>query len=243
MPRNAPLLAAPPPARPPSQRRRDGARRHGGIPRLSRPARTGSRYSGRTGRPGARDWRNLLVSFVHSVVAGAWAVVGVWIMPEMFADLVHTTPSSGHLLLCFSGGKGGCPELKSHVNAVSGLCSGIFRNRFVAAGLVLLLVEVSNIFLTVRMLLRLGNLPFHTLYRINKYLNVTFYFVFRVAPQAYLTWYFFRFVEMEGQGAYLMVHLVLLDAMIMSYCLRLLRSDFCVNSQRRDPGEEKFLMD
>ncbi|XP_044286508.1 TLC domain-containing protein 1, partial [Varanus komodoensis] len=203
-------------------------------------------------------WRNLLVSFVHSVVAGAWAVVGVWIMPEMFADLVHTTPSSGHLLLCFSGGyfihdsldiilshqsRASWEYLVHHIMAVSGLCSGIFRNRFVAAGLVLLLVEVSNIFLTVRMLLRLGNLPFHTLYRINKYLNVTFYFVFRVAPQAYLTWYFFRFVEMEGQGAYLMVHLVLLDAMIMSYCLRLLRSDFCVNSQRRDPGEEKFLMD
>ncbi|XP_063002453.1 TLC domain-containing protein 1 [Elgaria multicarinata webbii] len=204
-------------------------------------------------------WRNLLVSFVHSVVAGLWAVLGVWQMPGAFGDLVHVTSPSGHLLLCFSAGyfihdsldiilcrqsSASWEYLVHHAMAVSGLFSGILLNRFVAAGLVSLFVEVSNIFLTLRMMMRLGNLPFHTLYQVNKYINMVVYFLFRLAPQAYLTWYFIRFVEMRGQGAFLMVNLVMLDGMIIVYFSRLLRSDFCPDARKQGPdSEKKFLID
>ncbi|CAI5794655.1 domain-containing 1 [Podarcis lilfordi] len=202
-------------------------------------------------------WRNLLVSFVHSVVAGIWAVVGVWKMPGAFADLINSTSRSGHLLLCVSAGyfihdsldiivcrqsRASWEYLVHHAMAIMGLFSGILLNRFVAAGLVTLFVEVSNIFLTLRMMMRLGHLPFPTLYLVNKYVNVVVYFLFRLAPQAYLTWYFVRFVEMRGQGAFLMVNLVLLDGMILIYFSRLMRSDFCPGA--RDPdSEKKFLTD
>ncbi|KAL7976091.1 hypothetical protein Chor_009769 [Crotalus horridus] len=49
-------------------------------------------------------WRNLLVSFAHSVVAGLWAVVGMCQLPGALDDLVQTTSPSAHLLLCFSTG-------------------------------------------------------------------------------------------------------------------------------------------
>lgn len=122
--------------------------------------------------------------------------------------------------------------------------SGILLNRFVGAGLISLFVEVSNIFLTIRMMMRLGNLPFPTLYQVNKYANLVMYFFFRLAPQAYLSWYFARFVEARGQGAFLMFNLVLLDAMILVYFSRLLRSDFCPGVRQRGPdNEKKFLID
>ncbi|XP_077167243.1 TLC domain-containing protein 1 [Paroedura picta] len=204
-------------------------------------------------------WRNLLVSFVHSIVAGIWAVAGVWQKPEIFSDIIDTAPPSGRLLLCFSSGyfihdsldiilcrqsRASWEYLVHHAMAVSGLLSGILLNRFVGAGLISLFVEVSNIFLTIRMMMRLGNLPFPTLYQVNKYANLVVYFVFRLAPQAYLSWYFARFVEVRGQGAFLMFNLVLLDAMILMYFSRLLRSDFCPGTRQEGPdSEKKFLID
>uniref|UniRef100_A0A8C6X1U9 TLC domain-containing protein n=1 Tax=Naja naja TaxID=35670 RepID=A0A8C6X1U9_NAJNA len=167
-------------------------------------------------------WRNLLVSFAHSVVAGLWAV-----SRASWEYLVHHAVAS-------SGGEG----------RPLGLLSGVFLNRFVAAGLLSMFVEVSNIFLTLRMMMRLGKLPLATFYEVNKYLNLAAYFLFRLAPQAYLTWFFVRHVEMRGQGAFLMVNLVLLDAMILMYFSRLLRSDFCPGGHR--PGsddEKKYLID
>lgn len=115
------------------------------------------------------------------------------------------------------------------------------------AAILLLLVEVSNIFLTVRMLLKMSNVPSPALYEANKYVNLVMYFAFRLAPQAYLTWYFLRYVEVQGQGAFLTANLLLLDAMILMYFSRLLRSDFFPSLRKgsagRDVDGEKFLID
>ncbi|XP_048374428.1 TLC domain-containing protein 1 [Sphaerodactylus townsendi] len=204
-------------------------------------------------------WRNLLVSFAHSVVAGIWAVAGVWQNPDVFSDIINISPPSGPLLLAFSSGyfihdsldiivcrqsRASWEYLVHHLMAVTGLFSGILLNRFVGAGLLVLFVEVSNIFLTIRMMIRLGNLQFPTVYKVNKYVNLVAYFVFRLAPQAYLSWYFARYVEVRGQGAFLMVNLVLLDTMILMYFSRLLRSDFCPGTRQQGPdSEKKFLID
>nr|XP_056721346.1 TLC domain-containing protein 1 [Euleptes europaea] len=204
-------------------------------------------------------WKNLLVSFAHSIVAGIWAVAVAWQMPEIFLDIIDTTPPSGHLLLCFSSGYfihdsldiivcrqslASWEYLVHHFMATTGLFSGILLDRFVGAGLIVLFVEVSNIFLTIRMMMRLGNLQFPTLYKVNKYANLVAYFLFRLAPQAYLSWYFARYVEARGQGAFLMFNLVLLDFMILAYFSRLLRSDFCPGARQEGPdSEKKFLID
>ncbi|CAM4665647.1 unnamed protein product, partial [Lepidochelys olivacea] len=142
-------------------------------------------------------WRNLLVSFVHSVVTGLWAVLCVWQVPEMLVDIENTSSTSGYLLLCFSAGyfihdtldiivshqsRASWEYLVHHAMAISAFFSGIFLDRFVAAGMLSLFVEVSNIFLTVRMLLKLSNMPAPTLYRVNKYVNLVMYFLFRLVP-------------------------------------------------------------
>ncbi|XP_043386933.1 TLC domain-containing protein 1 isoform X2 [Chelonia mydas] len=165
-------------------------------------------------------WRNLLVSFVHSVVTGLWAVLCVWQVPEMLVDIENTSSTSGYLLLCFSAGyfihdtldiilshqsRASWEYLVHHAMAISAFFSGIFLDRFVAAGMLSLFVET------------------------------------------YLTWYFVCYVEVRGQGAFLIVNLFLLDAMILTYFSRLLRSDFFPDSCRRRAGKdadgEKFLVD
>lgn len=131
--------------------------------------------------------------------------------------------------------------------AISAFVSLIVTGRFLVAAVLLLLVEVSNIFLTVRMLLKMSNVPSPALYEANKYINLVMYFAFRLAPQAYLTWYFLRHVEVQGQGAFLTANLLLLDAMILMYFSRLLRSDFFPSLRKgaagRDVDGEKFLID
>lgn len=137
-----------------------------------------------------------------------------------------------------------CPP---HSQAISAFVSLIITGRFLVAAMLLLLVEVSNIFLTVRMLLKMSNVPSPALYEANKYINLVMYFAFRLAPQAYLTWYFLRYVEVQGQGAFLTANLLLLDAMILMYFSRLLRSDFFPSLRKgsagRDVDGEKFLID
>ncbi|NXE52171.1 TLCD1 protein, partial [Dromaius novaehollandiae] len=137
--------------------------------------------------------------------------------------------------------------LVHHAMAISAFVSLIITGRFLVAAMLLLLVEVSNIFLTTRMLLKMSNVPSPALYEVNKYVNLVMYFAFRLAPQAYLTWYFLRYVEVQGQGAFLMANLLLLDAMILMYFSRLLRSDFFPSlhkaSAGRDVDGEKFLID
>ncbi|XP_009885543.1 PREDICTED: calfacilitin [Charadrius vociferus] len=131
--------------------------------------------------------------------------------------------------------------------AISAFVSLIITGRFLVAAMLLLLVEVSNIFLTIRMLLKMSNVPSPVLYEANKYVNLVMYFAFRLAPQAYLTWYFLRYVEVQGQGAFLTANLLMLDAMILMYFSRLLRSDFFPSLRKgsvgRDVDGEKFLID
>uniref|UniRef100_A0A8V5GYC4 Uncharacterized protein n=1 Tax=Melopsittacus undulatus TaxID=13146 RepID=A0A8V5GYC4_MELUD len=128
--------------------------------------------------------------------------------------------------------------LVHHAMAISAFVSLIITGRFLVAAMLLLLVEVSNIFLTIRMLLKMSNVPSPALYEANKYVNLVMYFAFRLAPQAYLTWYFLRYVEVQGQGAFLTANLLLLDAMILMYFSRLLRSDFFPSLQKGSAGRD-----
>ncbi|XP_019400874.1 PREDICTED: calfacilitin, partial [Crocodylus porosus] len=203
-------------------------------------------------------WRNLLVSFAHSVLSGPWAVLAVLQAPEMLTDIERPWSASGHVLVCFSAAyfihdsldivlsrqaRASWEYLVHHAMAISAFLSGTFQRRFLGAGLLSLFVEVSNIFLTIRMLLKLSNVPAPVLYRVNKYVNLVMYFLFRLAPQAYLSWCFLRHVEQRGLGAFLTVNLCLLNVMILTYFSRLLRSDFFPH-WRKCPGaggEKKFL--
>lgn len=119
--------------------------------------------------------------------------------------------------------------------------SGIFWNSFVGGGVITLLVEVSNIFLTIRMMMKINNAQNLLLYRINKYVNLIMYFLFRLAPQAYLTYFFLQYVGQGTQGTFLLGILLMLDIMILIYFSRLLRSDFCPERVPSPQHKDKFL--
>ncbi|XP_028938431.1 TLC domain-containing protein 1 [Ornithorhynchus anatinus] len=205
-------------------------------------------------------WHNLLVSLAHSVVSGVWSLLCVWQTPQMLVDIETASSPSGYLLVCFSAGyfihdtmdilvsrqaRASWEYLLHHIMAMGAFFSGIFKCRFVAGGVLTLWVEVSNIFLTLRMMMKINNAQGLVLYRINKYVNLVMYFLFRLAPQAHLTRFFLRYAAERTLGTFLMVILLLLDLMILTYFSRLLRSDFCPRWGRGQPGKEddKFLTD
>ncbi|XP_068945919.1 TLC domain-containing protein 1 isoform X1 [Petaurus breviceps papuanus] len=187
-------------------------------------------------------WHNLLVSFAHSIVSGLWALLCVWQTPEMLVELETASSPSGYLLVCFSTGyfihdtvdivvskqaQASWEYLVHHALAIAAFVSGIFKGTFVAGGVMTLFVEVSNIFLTMRMMMKLSDNQECLLYRINKYINLVMYFFFRLAPQAYLTSFFLRYLGQRTEGGFLLSILLMVDLMILIYFSRLLRSDFC----------------
>lgn len=119
--------------------------------------------------------------------------------------------------------------------------SGIFWSRFVGGGVLTLLVEVSNIFLTIRMMMKISNAQDLLLYRVNKYINLVMYLLFRLAPQAYLTYLFLGYAGQRTLGTFLLSILLMLDVMILIYFSRLLRSDFCPEQIPRQKHKDKFL--
>lgn len=132
-----------------------------------------------------------------------------------------------------------CVPLPSQ--AMGAFFSGIFWKRFVGGGVLTLLVEVSNIFLTLRMMMKINNAQDLLLYKVNKYVNLVMYFLFRLAPQAYLTKFFLQYAGQRTLGTFLLSILLMLDVMILIYFSRLLRSDFCPERAPSRQQKDKFL--
>ncbi|XP_019065946.1 TLC domain-containing protein 1 isoform X3 [Fukomys damarensis] len=106
----------------------------------------------------------------------------LWQSPEMLVEIETAWSLSGYLLVCFSAGyfihdtvdivishqaRASWEYLVHHVMAMGAFFSGIFWKRFVGGGVLTLLVEVSNIFLTMRMMMKINNAQDFLLYRVN----------------------------------------------------------------------------
>uniref|UniRef100_Q99JT6-2 Isoform 2 of TLC domain-containing protein 1 n=1 Tax=Mus musculus TaxID=10090 RepID=Q99JT6-2 len=174
-------------------------------------------------------WHNLLVSFTHSIVSGIWALLCLWQTPEMLVEIETAWSASGYLLVCFSAGyfihdtvdivvskqtRASWEYLVHHVMAMGAFFSGIFWKRFVGGGVLTLLVEVSNIFLTLRMMMKINNAQDLLLY---------------------------KYAGQRTLGTFLLAILLMLDLMIIIYFSRLLRSDFCPERAPRRQQKDKFL--
>uniref|UniRef100_A0ABI7Z7V6 TLC domain-containing protein n=1 Tax=Felis catus TaxID=9685 RepID=A0ABI7Z7V6_FELCA len=182
--------------------------------------------------------------------------LSIWQTPELLVEIETAWSLSGYLLVCFSAGyfihdtvdivishqaRASWEYLVHHVMAMGAFFSGIFWSSFVGGGVLTLLVEVSNIFLTFRMMMKINNAQHLLLYRVNKYVNLVMYFLFRLAPQAYLTHYFLRYLGQRTLGTFLLGILLMLDIMILIYFSRLLRSDFCPQRVPSQQHKDKFL--
>ncbi|KAB7505850.1 TLC domain-containing protein 2 [Armadillidium nasatum] len=49
-------------------------------------------------------WKNIMISLIHSVVAGLWAVICFFLFPEMAEDLINSYSTLAHMLVSFSVG-------------------------------------------------------------------------------------------------------------------------------------------
>lgn len=174
----------------------------------------------------------------------------------MLVEIETAWSVCGYLLVCFSAGyfihdtvdivvsrqtRASWEYLVHHVMAMGAFFSGIFWKRFVGGGVLTLLVEVSNIFLTLRMMMKINNAQDLLLYKVNKYVNLVMYFLFRLAPQAYLTKFFLQYAGQRTLGTFLLSILLMLDVMILIYFSRLLRSDFCPERAPSRQQKDKFL--
>uniref|UniRef100_A0A8I6A667 TLC domain containing 1 n=1 Tax=Rattus norvegicus TaxID=10116 RepID=A0A8I6A667_RAT len=174
-------------------------------------------------------WHNLLVSFTHSIVSGIWALLCIWQTPEMLVEIETAWSVCGYLLVCFSAGyfihdtvdivvsrqtRASWEYLVHHVMAMGAFFSGIFWKRFVGGGVLTLLVEVSNIFLTLRMMMKINNAQDILLY---------------------------KYAGQRTLGTFLLSILLMLDVMILIYFSRLLRSDFCPERAPSRQQKDKFL--
>nr|XP_005003631.1 calfacilitin isoform X2 [Cavia porcellus] len=153
----------------------------------------------------------------------------LWQTPEMLVDIETAWSLSGYLLVCFSAGyfihdtvdivlsrqaRASWEYLVHHVMAMGAFFSGIFWKSFVGGGVLTLLVEVSNIFLTMRMMMKINNAQDLLLY---------------------------QYAGQRTLGTFLLAVLLMLDMMILIYFSRLLRSDFCPDHVPSQQHKDKFL--
>nr|XP_057936347.1 TLC domain-containing protein 2 [Doryrhamphus excisus] len=218
-----------------------------GVGRLPVPA---SAYKNAT------KWRNISTSFVHSLVTAIWAVLCFILHPHMAEDLIETHSVFSHSLVSFSIGyfiydlfdmvkyqkMGQSWELGLH-HVVVITCFGlsVVTHRYIGFAVVALLVEINSVFLHLRQILRMANLPACTAYRVNSMINLGTYVVFRINTLAWMT----RWLVLNRDKVPLLsytlgsVGLAIMTAMNIVLFYRLLRTDFLKGSTREAKKEKE----
>uniref|UniRef100_V9L9D8 TLC domain-containing protein 1-like protein n=1 Tax=Callorhinchus milii TaxID=7868 RepID=V9L9D8_CALMI len=205
--------------------------------------RTFSPLPGPVQRDEVKSWRwtNLNVSVMHSLITGPWALLCVYLSPELLTEIQTAYNSLSHMLVCTSTGyfvqdvadiilsgqsRASWEFLVHHLVVISTFLYTVLTNRYIAGAVVALFVEINSIFLHTRLLLKLMNAQTSQLYHWNKYINAFTYVVFRLSAQLYLTWYVMRNMSTLPHSGYFSLALNLMNIMISIYFYRLIRTDF-----------------
>ncbi|XP_073718902.1 TLC domain-containing protein 2 [Misgurnus anguillicaudatus] len=201
-------------------------------------------------------WRNILTSFVHSIITGVLSVLCFFIHPKMAEDLIETHSVLSHALVAVSIGYfiydffdmvlnqkiGQSWELLFH-HVVVITCFGIsvLSCQYVGFAVVALLVEINSIFLHLRQVLRMANLAKTTLYRINSMINLGTYVVFRINTLAWMTRWLVLNRERIPLISYTVgsVGLAIMTAINIVLFYRLMRSDFMKSSREKEVKKDK----
>lgn len=186
-------------------------------------------------------WRNLSVSLVHSLLTGSWALSCVLIWPEILHNLhSYYTPLS-YLLICVSTGyfvqdagdiiltghaRGSWEFLLHHAMVLWCFLYALYTKIYVGGAVVALFVEVNSVTLHLRLMLKLAEAQSTSTYKVNRLLNLFTFIAFRLSAQFYLTWYIVSNYSWLDHAGFFLSALVMMNAMILVYFYRLLRSDF-----------------
>ncbi|KAL6470076.1 hypothetical protein MHYP_G00211950 [Metynnis hypsauchen] len=203
-------------------------------------------------------WKNLSVSLVHSLLTGVWAIFCVHQYPVMVHEIrLSFTPlsyllvivSTGYFIqdvgdIIFSGyARESWEFLLHHAVVIGTFVYAVITSHYVAGAVVALFVEVNNVFLHSRLLLKLAGVTKDShFYSINKVLNVATYVSFRLGAQFYLTWYTIYNYSLLDHALFFLISLMLMNIMILIYFYRLLRADFFTKHTQQN-GVHKFAKD
>lgn len=189
-------------------------------------------------------WKNIAVSFVHSVMSGFGAVLCFMSEPKMAEDLIQTYTTSAHTLISASVGyfvydtldmivyqrsRQTLELLLHHVVII--LCFGIaiFTYLYVGYAVLALIVELNTIFLHMRQLFQTcGFSKSNQYYRLNSLINLGTFIIFRIATVAWMTRWIVINKDLVPLPFYTLGSLGLATLTVMNIILfyRLLRSDF-----------------
>uniref|UniRef100_A0A3Q1HWH7 TLC domain-containing protein n=1 Tax=Anabas testudineus TaxID=64144 RepID=A0A3Q1HWH7_ANATE len=192
----------------------------------------------------AWKWRNISTSVAHSSLTGAWAVLCLYLQPQMVEDLISSHSLLSHSLVAVSTGyfihdfldmalnqsfKQSWELLLHHSVVISCFGLAVTSRRYVGFAVVSLLVEINSVFLHVRQLLLLSG-------RRNSWLNVGTFLVFRVCTLGWMTrWlavhreHIPRYVLMMGTAG-----LSVVSTMNTVLFYRLLRADILINTHQNN---------
>jgi len=189
-------------------------------------------------------WKNVSVSFLHSLITGIWACIEFYLYPELAADVINEYSRSAHILVSFSIGyfihdaldmarnnmKKSTYELLVHHTMVI-LCFGlaVVTRQYLGYAVVALLVEVNSVLLHVRQMLIVQGVPkSHRGYRLNALLNAATFVVFRITTLGWMTRWLVVHRDAVPLPAYTLGSVALATLVLMNIVLffRILSVDF-----------------
>ncbi|GFS12976.1 TLC domain-containing protein 2 [Elysia marginata] len=189
-------------------------------------------------------WKNITVSFIHSIISSAWAVACFYERPDMAEDLITVFTVLSHSLTSFSVGyfvydlydlmrtrssRQSVELMGHHVVIIACFMVAVGWRHYVGYAVVALLVEINSVFLHFRQLLQIcGVSKFNGWYRLNSLINLATFIVFRILLLSWMT----RWIVINRDAVPLVfysmgsVGLAVMVVMNIILFYRLLRSDF-----------------
>nr|KAI8738054.1 TLC domain-containing protein 2-like [Biomphalaria glabrata] len=189
-------------------------------------------------------WKNISVSFIHSLISSIWSVLCFFERPDMAEDLITTYTTLSHTLIAFSVGyflydlldlymsrrsRQSLELIGHHFVIITCFMVAVGTRHYVGYAVVALLVEINSIFLHLRQLLQIcGVSKLNSWSRVNSFVNLGTFIVFRILLLAWMT----RWLVINKDSVPLLfytlgsVGLAVMVAMNIILFYRLLRSDF-----------------
>ncbi|XP_069134902.1 TLC domain-containing protein 2-like [Argopecten irradians] len=196
------------------------------------------------GKKTSWKWKNITVSFVHSLLSGTWACLCFYVKPEMAEDLISTYDTFAHTLISVSVGyfiydmwdmfvyqrnRQSYELMGHHVVILICFTIAIVTRIYVGYSVVALLIEINSIFLHLRQLMLIcGISKNNSCYRFNSVVNLGTFIVCRISVMAWMSRWMLINKDRIPLVFYTIGSLGLAVMTVMNIILfyRLLQSDF-----------------
>ena len=198
-------------------------------------------------------WKNILISFIHSVITGTWSILCFYQEPKLAEDVINTFTLSAYSMmgvslgyflydtmdmLIYNRNRQSYELIFHHTVITSCFWIAIFLRQYIGYATVALLVEVNSVFLHLRQLLQLLELNRRdSFYRLNSLVNLGTFIVFRIATLAWMTrWIVLLNRDLVPIVLYYIgiIAVAIMNVMNIILLYRLLQSDFISSGKKKE---------